>query len=427
MLRLIAFAFFTTTSLTSSLAANLDFTSRIDRVTVYPQGASVTRIAEGQIPAGDHVIILKDLPGTIQAESVRVKGAGDQALTQNSVDVRQVAVNESSQPEERIRLERQIEDLQDEYERINRTFSDNQLQRDLLQAIASKVLVAEGTTLAVTGEGMTDLLQSAAVKLNALGDEEREMRGRQRAINREINDLQNRINDLASRNTYQTVVMINVSAQSAVNSAFSIEYKIEEAGWRPVYDASLNLGKNAGDAGLDLERRALVTQHSAESWDGVMIALSTARPSSATAATMLDPFIVDELQIVEDKVRMAPSSAGQLMMKRDNVQNFSLEAEEAVPAAAPEVTVELAGFQAVFQIPGRASIANTGESKTLTIDRFELPVDLHVLSVPRQDSSAYLVAGFTFDGKTPLLPGQVMLNRDGAFIGRGQIAIDQCR
>ena len=87
--------------------------------------------------------------------------------------------------------------------------------------------------------------------------------------------------------------------------------------------STLNLGKNAGDAGLKLERRALVSQRSAESWEGVTLALSTARPSSATSATLLDPFIVDELQVAEDKVRMAPSSAGQLMMKRKHNRDFN--------------------------------------------------------------------------------------------------------
>jgi len=37
------------------------------------------------------------------------------------------------------------------------------------------------------------------------------------------------------------------------------------------------------------------------------------------------------------------------------------------------------------------------------------------------DQTAYLIGGFTYTGKTPLLPGSVLLSRDGAFIGRGAI------
>lgn len=429
MVRIFTLAFLASTSINNSFAADLDFKSSIDRVTVYPQGASVTRLTAGQVPAGDHVIILKDLPGNIQAESVRVLGKADGALKQNSVDIRQMAINEDAQPEERIRLERQIETLQDEMERINRTFSDNQIQRDMLQAIAAKALTPNSGNgaLVVSGEGMTGLLESAAAKLDALAQGEMDMRGRQRAIGREISDLQNQINEMSSRNNVQTVVMINVSADATTNSEFSIEYKIEEAGWRPVYDASLKLGKGADDAGLQLERRALVTQYSPESWENVSLSLSTARPSSATAASNLNPFFLDQLPEVmpmaSDQVRMAPTASGQLLSKRGVDKRRGFEAELAQEVAVPEVAVEMAGFQAIFQMPGKASIANNGESKTLTIDSYSLPVDLHVLSVPRIDPSAFLVAGFTFEGETPLLPGEVMLNRDGAFIGKGRLPL----
>lgn len=427
MVRFFTLTFLVSTSISSAYAANLDFNSAIYSVTVYPQGASVTRVTSGQVPAGDHVIILKDLPGSIQAESVRVIGKADGSLKQNSVDIRQMAINSDDQPEQRVRLERQIEALQDEMERVNRTFSDNQIQRDILKAIAAKALVpnpANGS-LVLSGEGMTGVLESAAAKLDALAQTEMELRGRQRAMNREIADLQNQINEMSSRNNVQTVVMINVSADAAANSEFSIEYKIEEAGWRPVYDASLKLGKGADDAGLDLERRAIVTQYSAEAWDGVTLSLSTARPSSATAATDLDPFFLDKLPEVmpmaTDQVQMAPTSAGQLLSKSrvDKRQGFGAELVEEV--RVPEIAVEMAGFQAVFQMPGKTTVPNNNESKTLTIDRYAFPVDLHVLSVPRVDPSAFLVAGFAFEGETPLLPGEVLLNRDGAFIGKGRL------
>ncbi len=37
------------------------------------------------------------------------------------------------------------------------------------------------------------------------------------------------------------------------------------------------------------------------------------------------------------------------------------------------------------------------------------------------DPTAYLEASFTLKGEAPLLPGEVLLARDGAFIGRTRV------
>ena len=43
-------------------AANLEATSSIDAVTVYPDGASVTRVVALDLPAGDNTVVLNDFP-----------------------------------------------------------------------------------------------------------------------------------------------------------------------------------------------------------------------------------------------------------------------------------------------------------------------------------------------------------------------------
>ena len=61
-------------------AADLDATSAIDAVTVYPDGASVTRVITLDLPSGDNTLVAKDFPLTLDPSSLRVEGeAGDQA------------------------------------------------------------------------------------------------------------------------------------------------------------------------------------------------------------------------------------------------------------------------------------------------------------------------------------------------------------
>jgi len=57
--------FLATTFLVPASAADFAASSHIDHVTVYPQGADVTRIADVALPAGEHRIILADLPASV--------------------------------------------------------------------------------------------------------------------------------------------------------------------------------------------------------------------------------------------------------------------------------------------------------------------------------------------------------------------------
>jgi hypothetical protein len=61
-------------------AANIEATSAVDAVTVYPDGASVTRAINVDIPSGDNTVVLKDFPLTLDPSSLRVEGEADAKL-----------------------------------------------------------------------------------------------------------------------------------------------------------------------------------------------------------------------------------------------------------------------------------------------------------------------------------------------------------
>ncbi|MFM9578070.1 DUF4140 domain-containing protein, partial [Streptomyces turgidiscabies] len=70
-------------------AADLDATSAIDAVTVYPDGASVTRVIQVDLPSGDNTLVARDFPLTLDPSSLRVEGDGGERLTIGAIDARQ--------------------------------------------------------------------------------------------------------------------------------------------------------------------------------------------------------------------------------------------------------------------------------------------------------------------------------------------------
>ena len=69
-------------------AADVPASSAVDAVTVYPDGASVTRVITVDLPAGDHSAVLKDFPLTLDPSSLRVEGEAAAKLTIGAIDAK---------------------------------------------------------------------------------------------------------------------------------------------------------------------------------------------------------------------------------------------------------------------------------------------------------------------------------------------------
>src|SRR5690349_7456399 len=69
-------------------AADVDASSAIDAVTVYPDGASVTRVITLDLPSGDNTLVAKDFPLTLDPSSLRVEGEAGTKLAIGAIDAR---------------------------------------------------------------------------------------------------------------------------------------------------------------------------------------------------------------------------------------------------------------------------------------------------------------------------------------------------
>src|SRR6201988_595953 len=69
-------------------AAEFAASSAVDAVTVYPDGASVTRLITLDLPSGDNTLVAKDFPLTLDPSSLRVEGEAGARFTIGAIDTR---------------------------------------------------------------------------------------------------------------------------------------------------------------------------------------------------------------------------------------------------------------------------------------------------------------------------------------------------
>ncbi|WKA27664.1 mucoidy inhibitor MuiA family protein [Bradyrhizobium roseum] len=414
---------FTVLAMEPARAADLAAVSAVDAVTVYPDGASVTRVVTLDLPAGDNSAVLKDFPLTLDPASLRVEGEAGVKLTIGAIDAKPPR---AAPPVNLPELDKRIEALKDE--RVN-------LQGAIDAATARRKFAerfAEASPAGIGDKGEARPIAEWRAAFAAVGEEVasadstiRDAGRKQRELDREIARLEQ---DRAQKPPSRMEVRIELSAAAATKATLRVTYSVRNARWAPLYDARLDTGAKDRKPALELVRRAEITQNTGEDWSNVALAVSTVRTARGGSAPDLKSLVVQYPQpprpisagAMSDMAMPSAAPAPQRLLRGAiGGKNEEPAMEKAVEQQA---AADVSGFQVVFRIPGRVSLGAGEGAKGLRVSSANIAPDLAVRAVPVIDPTAFLEASFKQVEDAPLLPGRVAIYRDGVFVGRGQMA-----
>jgi uncharacterized protein (TIGR02231 family) len=398
-------------------AADVDATSTVDAVTVYPDGASVTRVIAVDLASGDNTLVVGDFPLTLEPSSLRVEGEAGTKLTIGAVDTRPpgpvTPVNLSE-------LDKRIEALKDERGNLDDAIAAATARRRFAERFAE----ASPAELGDKGEArpIDEWRKAFAAVAEEVAAADTAIRGaqrKQRDIDDEIVRLQS---DRVIRPPSKLEVRIDLVASLATRTTLRVTYLVHNARWTPLYDARLDTGAQDRKPALELVRRAEITQSTGEDWSNVALAVSTVRTARGGSAPDLNSLIVQYPQPPAPPA--PPPRAAAAFSETENSRSMlAAIAPRTVERHADEqqATAEVDGFQVTFKIPGRVSVGAGGGARSLRVSTATIAPDLAIRSVPVKDPTAFLEASFVQSEDAPLLPGRIAIYRDGVFVGRGQM------
>ncbi|RDV03289.1 mucoidy inhibitor MuiA family protein [Undibacter mobilis] len=396
-----------------AMAAELETSSRIDNVTVYPDGATVTRLINIDLAAGDHTVLARDFPLSLDPSSLRVEGEGAR-LTIGAIDA---AVPRAAPPANLPEIDQRIEKLRDRRAELDGSIAAAQARRQFAQNFAQNSPAALGEKdrarpLAEWREAFAAVAEEVAAAEGAV----RDARIKQRDIDRELARLES---ERRANPPRKIDLRIGVVAGQAAPATLRVTYTVRNARWVPLYDARLDTDGKGGKPSLELIRRAEVVQSTGEDWTDVALAVSTARIAKGGNAPELRPLLAH--------FPAPPPPAAAAYEKRDMLAARAPDSAgpEAMPAPAreQEAAFEAGGFQAVFRVPGRVSMMAQQGARSFRLATTTIAPELIVRAVPALDVTAFLEAGFRNAEETPLMPGRVALYRDGLYVGRSSVAL----
>jgi uncharacterized protein (TIGR02231 family) len=406
-----------------SWAADVDATSAIDTVTVYPDGATVTRIIALDLASGDSTLVAKDFPLSLDPSSLRVEGEAGAKLTIGTIDARPPR---AAPPVNLSELDKRIETLKDERSDLQGSIDAAVARRKFAQRFAE----ASPAGLGEKGEARPITEWRAA--FGAVGEEIatadtaiRDATRKQREIDRQIAQLEA---DRSAKPPSKLEVRIDVASAAATKATLRVTYAVRNARWLPLYDARLDTGAKDRKPQVELVRRAEVTQSTGEDWSNVTLGVSTVRIGRGGSAPELNSLVAQYLQVPKPRAFGSASdtampAAAPMQRKMEAAASAGRSREDLAERAEEQQAVaELGDFQAVYQISGRVSLGAAEGSKSLLISSMMVTPDLTIRAAPVVDPTAYLEASFKLAEDTNLLPGKVAIFRDGTFVGRSKFS-----
>jgi uncharacterized protein (TIGR02231 family) len=411
-----ALAVVTLLAASPSGAANLDATSTVDAVTVYPDGASVTRLITLDLPEGESALTAKDFPLGLDVSSLRVEGDAAANVVIDAVDAKPPrAAPPLNLPE----IDKQIEALKDARADLDDAVAAATARRKFAERFADSAPAGlgdkgEARPLSEWRAAFAAVSEEVATADSAI----REAVRKQRDIDRDIARLEA---DRASKPPAKLELRIDLAAAAATRATLRVTYAVRQAHWVPLYDARLDTSAKDHKPVLELVRRAEIVQSTGEDWSDVALSVSTVRTARGGSAPELKtliaqyrpPVLVDApAPAMMEKPRMLARSAAPVA-SLDSVKKRTEEQEAAVDVGA---------FQTAFKIPGRVSVNAGDGAKSLRISTATIAPELVIRAAPVLDPTAYLEASFPQNEDAPLLPGKVSIYRDGSFVGVSHMA-----
>lgn len=397
------------------LADTIPATSRITAVTVYPDGARLSREVTFTAPtAGSHDLLVTDLPADSQPSLMQL--APGEGLSLGAFSLRSDRLPPREDP-----LTPDQQAAKAEVERLEASEQDAILALDAVQArveaAESQVRFLSSFTGALPDEATPDSIKAMAAMI---GTETLAARQSALAARADLWPAQKALKDtqeslakareayatLPGADTDYTALSVTLSAAEAGEHKITVTQYIDGAGWRPFYD--LNLTRDGGHA-MKLSRSILVTQYTGEDWSDVALTLSSSRPSEQSAPSVIWPELRRIVPEAEQEVSgLARNSAVDAVMPEEVV----VEASKIIGAEAG-----MEGETVVYTYPEAVTVASGAEDLRLALDQLDFAPVVAAWAVPRMDQTAFVMASFTNGSTEPLLPGEAMLFRDGVLVG----------
>src|SRR5579863_8937119 len=258
--------------------------SKVQKVTVFLNGAQVTRTAMVNITAGTSTLIFGNISPGIDVQSIQVHANGE--FTILSVK------HEMNYLDEQVKLKHVQEfraaqkGIQDKINTQNGLISIYEEEAAMLRK--NQVINGENTSLDIIK--LKQALEFQTAQLTEIKNKEQAVNNEVAALDSVLQRYNKQIADITKGSSTATSnILVTVSSKAALQTEFTLNYVVHNASWFPTYDIR---AKNVNSP-ISISYKANVSQQSGEDWKNIKLTLSTGNPTVSGSKPNLTPYYLN--------------------------------------------------------------------------------------------------------------------------------------
>ena len=256
----------------------------VEKVTLFIDGAQVTRTKQIDLPAGNSTLVFTGLSPYLDDKSMQVAAKGRFTVT---------AVNRLFNHTDSLERSARQKALEQELARIRLEQQQQKAAREVIDAETDllKVNCSVGNRNAATPlAAIKELNEYYASRMQELKRRTLELDGRTKALGERERQV---LADLAQLGGRQSAPMseveVRIEAPAACKGAFTLTYYVRNAGWFPSYD----IRSGGLSEPVEISYKANIFQNTREEWKNVGLTLSSSNPTTGNIAPQLKTWWLD--------------------------------------------------------------------------------------------------------------------------------------
>jgi uncharacterized protein (TIGR02231 family) len=415
--------------LVMQLSAQTTVNSQITDVTVFLQGAQVTRSLSASLEKGSNDLLLQGLATGINPQSIQVSAPADVLI--NSV------MHEVNYQKELPKTKR-VAVIADSLQILRDLITQNTSALNLIESERQLLAANQRLSGEQTGVDVAELEKNAnflrarlsemEARKQALGKKRKEYDERTLVLTRQYQELNGALNQPSND------IRIKLESTSAKRVDIQVRYVVANAAWMPGYDVRAKDTQSP----IQFEYRADVFQKTGEDWKDVNLTLSTGNPNvggSYPVMAMWNLYAYDAYANRKTKGYalesvMTKSTAPATMDAEESGGELSevvitggspAQFEDIQTTLANFTTVEAGATTAEFVIGIKQTCVSGDKPQQVNIQSTELKADYRHFAVPKLDKDAFLTAGITGWEALNLLPGTARIFFEGTYVTEAYI------
>ena len=254
--------------------------SKIEKVTVYLEGASIERTSSVNLLSGENTFVFNNLSPDIDENSIQISGLGDASVLSIVFNIDFLEKKEASQEYQSI--ENLLKTFQQQKNEIENEIAGYNEELQLLQK--NQRINSDATNLSVEMiKEMSNYYRNRVTEIkNAIYKQQLLLA----ELHKTIADHQNELLKLDdSKKEQRGEITLKLNAQKPANLVLKFKYNIKNAGWFPLYD----IRATNTSSPIEFSYKANVYQQSGTDWDNVNVVLSTGDPNTNNIKPELFP------------------------------------------------------------------------------------------------------------------------------------------